>query len=313
MSEEWVILCVIITLLLSLILTTLGYVMYSGLMSEINIRTGSPPIKNITIAYKFKQGPYKDCGQVFTESCSIGPKLTCLGVFYDDPKKVSKLKCRYAVGSILSEGTGSPSEELLQLYQKFGFQIFSFPEVTHVVTTSVPHRTPLSVLLGVRRVYPRLHRYIKERKLCAHPFLEIYRQDVIHYMSPLARQGDFYVPEVRQVEMRLSSGNNSEDDRSSDITGADSNSEYSSGSGVLLSDSRESSLALSREASVPRQDRGPRDHLSDRSDCSSTASSFEALDTDEVEMDPEQDQDRNTKHRGETPAEERGVVAEEEE
>ena len=56
-------------------------------------------------------------------------------------------------------------------------------------------------------------------KLCAHPFLEIYRQDVIHYMSPLARQGDFYVPEVRQVEMRLSSGNNSEDDRSSDITG----------------------------------------------------------------------------------------------
>lgn len=94
MSEEWVILCVIITLLLSLILTTLGYVMYSGLMSEINIRTGSPPIKNITIAYKFKQGPYKDCGQVFTESCSIGPKLTCLGVFYDDPKKVNLVQTK---------------------------------------------------------------------------------------------------------------------------------------------------------------------------------------------------------------------------
>lgn len=160
-EEEWIILCVIIILLLILILSILGYVMYSGLVSKINIRTGSPPIKNITIAYKFKQGPYKECGQLFTESCHIGPKLTCLGVFYDDPQKVLGQKCRYAVGSILSEGDGSPSEELLQVYHKLGFHVFSFPEVTHVVTTSIPHRTPLSVLLGVWRVYPRLHSYIK--------------------------------------------------------------------------------------------------------------------------------------------------------
>lgn len=43
----------------------------------------------------------------------------------------------------------------------------------------------------------------QERRLCAHPFLEIYREGQIHFMAPLARQGDFYVPEVRRVERRL--------------------------------------------------------------------------------------------------------------
>lgn len=41
------------------------------------------------------------------------------------------------------------------------------------------------------------------RRLCAHPFLEIYREGLIQFMAPLARQGDFYVPEIRQAERRL--------------------------------------------------------------------------------------------------------------
>lgn len=70
-------------------------------------------------------------------------------------------QCRYAVGSILSEGKNKADEELLKRYETSGFNVFSFPEVTHVVSTSYPHRTLFSVLLGVRRVYPRLERYIK--------------------------------------------------------------------------------------------------------------------------------------------------------
>lgn len=42
--------------------------------------------------------------------------------------------------------------------------------------------------------------------------------------------------------------------------GADSNSEYSSGSGVLLSDSRESSPAASPDRSAPLQDQGDRNY-----------------------------------------------------
>lgn len=89
--SDLLILALIVLLILSLLVTIAGFLLYSGLLSEVDIRTGSPPIKNITIAYKFREGPYKDCGSTFTESCSIGPKLYCIGVYYDDPNTVRLL------------------------------------------------------------------------------------------------------------------------------------------------------------------------------------------------------------------------------
>ncbi|XP_056131334.1 testis-expressed protein 264 homolog [Lampris incognitus] len=246
---EWGWLCVIVNLVCCVFATVAVFMLYSGLISQINIRCGSPPIKSITFAYKFKEGPYKNCGQLFTECYSIGPKLSYIGVFYDDHKEVRGQRCRYVVGTILSEGGMKPSEELLQRCEESGFRVYSFPEVTHVVTTSFPHRTLLSILLGVRRVYPRLEHYIKERKLCAHPFLEIYRGGQIQFMVPLARQADFYVPEVCRVDRRQSVGERSDSD--TEISGAESNSEYSSGSGILLSDSRETSPSSSATHTEP--------------------------------------------------------------
>lgn len=146
------------------------------------------PIHNITVAYKFHVGPYDETGQLFTESCSISPKLRSIAVYYDNPHTVPSEKCRCAVGSILSEGEESPSPELIQLYQRFGFKLFSFPAPSHVVTATFPYTTALSIWLAARRVHPALDTYIKERKLCAHPRLEIYQQDRIHFMCPLARQ-----------------------------------------------------------------------------------------------------------------------------
>lgn len=86
--SDLILVLLIAVLLLCLVVTVGGFVMYSGLLSDVVIKTGPPPIRNVTIAYKFKEGPYKDCGAAYTESCSIGPKLTAIGVFYDDPKQV---------------------------------------------------------------------------------------------------------------------------------------------------------------------------------------------------------------------------------
>ncbi|CAG06964.1 unnamed protein product [Tetraodon nigroviridis] len=70
-------------------------------------------------------------------------------------------RCRYAIGRILSEGEDEADEKLLQRCQGLGFNVFSFPEAAHVVTTSLHHRTVFSVPVGVGRVYPKLERYIK--------------------------------------------------------------------------------------------------------------------------------------------------------
>ncbi|XP_044027704.1 testis-expressed protein 264 homolog [Siniperca chuatsi] len=307
---DWLSLCVVISLLLCLT-TVAGYILYSGLLSDITILTGSPPIKKITFAYKFKKGSYKNYGQLFKESLSIGPKLSCIAVFYDDPKKVPEPQCRYAVGSVLSEGENKADEELLKSYETSGFNVFSFPEVTHVVTTSFPHRTFFSVLLGVRRVYPRLRHYIKERRLCAHPFLEIYREGQIQFLAPLARQGDFYVPEVRRVERRLSEEEELHSD--TDVSGADSNSEYSSGSGVLLSDSRETSLAASSVHSVPIQDQGDKDYRG-RSTGGTSLKELDWEQTDGLQVEREEGLHGDSNHKSlEAPTQKWwGVVGEEE-
>ncbi|XP_049327733.1 testis-expressed protein 264 homolog [Astyanax mexicanus] len=282
--------------LFSFLLILSVYVLYSGLLTKIHIRTGSPPIRTITVAYKYKQGPYKECGRLFAESCTLGPTLPTVGIFYDDPKKVPAVLCRCVVGSILSEGDERPSAELLELYENSDFRIFTFPEVTHAVSTSFPHRTPLSIFMGVQRVYPQLACYIKERKLCAHPFLEIYRGQLIHYMSPLAKQGDFYVPEVRKAPKRAQEGEESEEDGRTDITGADSYSECSSMSHLLPSDSRDPSPVPSNTSSIRYRD-GRRDRDSPelsgsemdsgRSHRSSSASSFEELDLETDLTTPE--------------------------
>ena len=67
------------------------------------------------------------------------------------------------MGSILSEGEESPSSELIRLYLKFGFKVFSFPAPSHVVTATFPYTTPLSIWLAPRRVHPALDAYIKVR------------------------------------------------------------------------------------------------------------------------------------------------------
>ncbi|XP_058844692.1 testis-expressed protein 264 homolog [Acipenser ruthenus] len=277
--SEFILLALISFLFLFLLLTVLGVVLYSGLFTEVIIRTGSSPIKNITIAYKFNQGSYKDSGAVFTESCSIGPKLSSIGVYYDDPKQVPAEKCRYIAGSVLSEGEEKPSEELLKLYEKYGFKIFSFPAVTHVVMTTFPHNTFLSIFLANWRVYPKMGSYIKERKLCAHPFLELYRGDLIYYICPLARQGDFYVLEMRETERRQKEKEEDSEDRQTDITGADSVSD--------ITESRETSMATSVATSVAPQEQED-DNRSNgsgkgSSDSVGSGSSFEDLDLEVIE------------------------------
>ncbi|XP_012883475.1 PREDICTED: testis-expressed sequence 264 protein isoform X1 [Dipodomys ordii] len=266
-------------LTLLLLMTLLAFVGYSGLLAEVSVSAGSPPIRNITMAYKFHVGPYSDTGQLFTESCSISPKLRSIAVYYDNPHTIPPGKCRCAVGSILSEGEEPPSPELIQLYQKYGFKIFSFPAPSHVVTATFPYTTTLSIWLAARQVHPALDTYIKERKLCAHPRLEIYQQDQIHFVCPLARQGDFYVPEVKETE-RKCRGLGESCDPQTDGTEADVMSDSSSLSLEASPGSRETSATtLSPGVSSSRgwEDGDNRSEHS-YSESGASGSSFEELD-----------------------------------
>jgi len=87
--ELWLyIVCAIVAVLVLLLLTVLGVAVYSGLLHNIQVDVGKPPISNVTIAYKFDRGPYSNCGYLFTESYSLAPNLRSIGIYYDDPYEV---------------------------------------------------------------------------------------------------------------------------------------------------------------------------------------------------------------------------------
>lgn len=265
-------------LTLLLLLTLLAFAGYSGLLTGVAVSAGSSLIRNITVAYKFHVGPYSNTGRLFTESCCISPKLRSIAVYYDNPHTVPPDKCRCAVGSILSEGEESPSPELINLYQKFGFKIISFPAPSHAVTATFPYTTALSIWLAIRRVHPALDTYIKERKLCAHPRLEIYQQDHIHFMCPLARQRDFYVPEVEETAWKYRNLVKASD-TCVDGTGADTMSDTSSVSLEVSPGSRETSATtLSPGASSRCWDDGDNRSEHSYSESGASGSSFEELD-----------------------------------
>lgn len=62
------------------------------------------------------------------------------------------------------------------------------------------HRLTVNVLKGSVYNFTYfiiLSKFIfQDRKLCAHPFLEIYDGSTIHFMAPLAKQDEFYVDEA---------------------------------------------------------------------------------------------------------------------
>ncbi|KAJ7316711.1 hypothetical protein JRQ81_002873 [Phrynocephalus forsythii] len=280
--SDWLFIGLFAALVVLLLLTVFGFAVYSGLFTDVVVSAGLPPISNITVAYKFQVGPYGDCGRLFTESCSISPKLYSIAIYYDNPHTVDPEKCRYAVGRILSEGEEKPSEEVVRIFLKYGFKIFNFPAASHVVMATFPYTTPLSIHLAVNRVHPSLDMYIKERKLCAHPRLEIYKGDKIYFVCPLARQGDFYVPEMKELEEKSRAAAEIEDAQT-DITGADTLTETSSISIETTAESRETSVATSILS--PTTSGHSRDEADNRSEHSYSESGASGSSFEELELE----------------------------
>lgn len=81
-------------LTLLLLLTLLAFARHSGLLAGVAVSAGSPPVRNVTMAYKFHVGPYSETGRLFTESYSVCPRLRSIAIYYDNPHLVRSPLCR---------------------------------------------------------------------------------------------------------------------------------------------------------------------------------------------------------------------------
>ncbi|XP_076045162.1 testis-expressed protein 264 homolog isoform X4 [Oratosquilla oratoria] len=189
--------------LLAVVLVTIGLLLIqAGLFTPVVVRTCKPEIGEVKIAYKYNKGPYSGSGQLFTEVHTLLPEYRTIGVYYDDPKKKDSSQLRYIVGIIIAEDGRSPSEAHIKVLEENGYKFITFPAIEHAVQTRFPFRSTVSIIMAIMKVYPALREYVEHRSLCVHPFLEIYDNDKkeIIFVGPLARQGDFYVPEVQDAD-----------------------------------------------------------------------------------------------------------------
>ena len=190
-------------LLFCLLLTIFVYFAFSGLFTPITVSTLEPDTGPITLAYKTLVGPYKEAGELYTESYCLLPHRRQLGIYYDDPEGTPPAELRCAVGPVLAQGGEVPVSEEMEKMRENGFRIVHLPDPSYVVTASFPFATTFSIYLAIYRVYPKLRDYIAERRLCAYPALELYSDSSIVFMMPLSRQDEFFVAEFQEDEVSI--------------------------------------------------------------------------------------------------------------
>ena len=151
----------------------------------------SPPRRNLQVYYKTHIGAYGGCGRHFGAACSLAdaqgvPGWAAIGVYFDDPGQVAGDKCRYLVGIRAPDG----DSRLDTAFRTAGYSIVDLP-ATRAVHATFPFTGLLSILLGVRRVYPALGQHNKE----AGPFVELTdpRGKITEYYGMLENSSVFMV------------------------------------------------------------------------------------------------------------------------
>ena len=190
-------------LLLCLFLTIFLYLAFSGLFTPITVSTLEPDTGPITLAYKTLVGPYKEAGELYTESYCLLPHRKQLGIYYDDPEGTPPAELRCAVGPVLAQGGEAPVKEEMEKMKENGFRIVHLPDPSFVVTATFPFATTFSIYIAIYRVYPQLRDYIAERRLCAYPAMELYSDSSIVFMMPLSRQDEFFVAEFQEDQVSI--------------------------------------------------------------------------------------------------------------
>ena len=124
--------------------------------------------------------------------------LKTIGFYYDDPLETRESRLRYVVGVIFpeegqEEWTGDKITSLRDGLLAKEYKLTTLPKIDHVVYTTFPFRSSLSIVIAVKRVYPIIRAYISRHNLCAHPALEVYTPDLIYFILPLSKQDHFYL------------------------------------------------------------------------------------------------------------------------
>ncbi|CAF3693093.1 unnamed protein product [Rotaria sp. Silwood1] len=183
---------IVIIIIVIICLATIWFLKTLGLFKSISIKITQPPFNTLTIVYKFQRGNYSKSSDIFKDIDKYSSSPDKLGIYYDCPKTPVE-KRRFVVGAIVDE---VKDRELIKQMQKNNYKIFKLPQPVQSIYTTFPFKNLLSIFIAIMRVPYRLGDYIQKNKLEAHPFLEIYKRPLIHYIIPLSNFDAYNVPEI---------------------------------------------------------------------------------------------------------------------
>lgn len=90
------------------------------------------------------------------------------GIYLDNPQEVETSKLRSEVGCILD----NPDSALIaRLSEKYNIKILP---VGNYVITEFPFKGKISILFGIMKVYPALHKFCEEHNISGGAIMEIY-------------------------------------------------------------------------------------------------------------------------------------------
>jgi len=155
-----------------LLIALIGLLIHAGLFFKVQATEAlSGPY---TVVYVEKTGDYAQAGkagmdvyQTLIAEFGVNPTKG-FGIYYDDPKSVAKNKLRSEVGCIL-EGNDILKAPLMT--SKFKVRILE-PKISLVATH--PFTNPLSIMLGIAKVYPKFAETLKGKTSDYTYSMEIY-------------------------------------------------------------------------------------------------------------------------------------------
>ena len=167
----------------TIILSIASIVFYYGGFSSVIVTERELPA--LTLAYDTHTGDYSKIKPVMDKIYytlrykeKIEPPRG-FGLYYDNPQTTEKSKLRSIAGCILETNDQTAIDSL----QKKGYKIAVFP-ATKAIIVEFPLKGQLSVLFGVFKVYPKIGKYMQEKKIQPVPMMEIYNipQKKIQYI-----------------------------------------------------------------------------------------------------------------------------------
>lgn len=143
------------------------------------------------LVYKQHIGDYKNVGPVMDElyydlKDNYAIETTKgFGLYYDNPREVSKENLRSIVGCIVE---GKTTDELERV--RDNYNIREYPASNSVVA-EFPYQGKMSIMMGVFKVYPKLNWYISENNYSSVPIMELYDQpnEKIRYIASIELAG----------------------------------------------------------------------------------------------------------------------------